>query len=97
MSGSHCRFPTNSLECIVKHPFHCLFHRLVEHVRQGWDGCQSKLCITVSQYYLQSFISLTPIGPHVLTVVFFALLNALPEYFTILCIVNAGRPILAIL
>jgi hypothetical protein len=41
--------------------------------------------------------TLTPIGPYVLIVVFFAFFNALPEYLTILCMVKAGKPILAML
>ena len=40
---------------------------------------------------------LTPIGPHVLIVVFLTSFKALPEYRTMLCIVNAGKPILATL
>jgi len=36
-----------------------------------------------------------PTGPQVRMVLFLASLSAFPEYFTILCIVKAGNPILA--
>ena len=50
---------------------------------------------SVSNFHSQPANQLTPIGPYDRMVVFFAFFNALPEYLTILWIVNAGRPILA--
>ena len=87
-----------SLESFVEHPLRGFFDRLVKHIGQKWYSGQSELEANVNDLHdLGGRIEQlhTPIGPQVRIVEFFAFLSALPEYLTILWIVNAGRPMLA--
>lgn len=51
--------------------------------------------VTIIKIKAYDRIRRTPIGPYVLILVFLASFRARPEYFTILWIVNAGKPMLA--
>jgi hypothetical protein len=95
---SHRSLATDRLESIVKQPLCTFLHRLVKHIRQsGYDGEAELSYLQRSSQRRGTTGRLTPIGPQVLSVVFFTFFIALPEYRTMLCIVKAGRPILAML
>lgn len=36
---------TNQFEAVVKQPLSSVLNRLIEHVRQEWDSCETKLRI----------------------------------------------------
>jgi hypothetical protein len=70
-----------------------VFDWLVEDKGEERDCCKTKLLLVRTTSRSNSWNLLTPMGPQVLKVLFFASFSARPEYLTILWIVKAGRPI----
>lgn len=91
---------TDGPECVVEDPFGRDFHRMIEHVRKERNSSNTKLnsVSSLSQGHSSIEAVLTPMGPHVLNLAFLMFFFAYsPEYRTMLCMVNAGSPILATL
>lgn len=81
---------------LMEHPFDTFLDWLVEH---EWSASRVSIVIAVTLTFTHNAGTAAnprPIGAHVLMFLFAAFLNAFPEYFTMECIVNAGRPIDAI-
>ena len=83
---------------LVECPLSCVLDGLVKEEGQEWHGGEPELCnmahVSSSRQEQRKTLGRpTPIGPYVLILTFFASFNALPEYLTMLCIVNAGKPI----
>jgi hypothetical protein len=76
---------TNELEAFVESPFDSVFHWLVEDEWQEWHNDKAKLNILSASVYNTKGLTarLTPIGPQVLMVLFFASFSAFPEYLTL--------------
>jgi len=100
----HSLWATGKLESVVKYPFGSRLDGVVKDIGQEGDRCEAKLKVVVSKVTHTVSVfnlsrkknvkdGLTPIGPQVLIVLFFASFNALPEYLTMLWIVKAGSPI----